>query len=168
MGEKLGFQRDGETTFMGAYLPRVQSLPGHGRFRTGISLRAPLKRPSEASGRGSSRDRFILFVSFPYFGRSTKEVILSPESESVTLLDFKRLGVRVSDRRIAVSEEEEEEEEDDKGKRPAEERRYDRGKRPAEERGAIGKMLVHQARYMIFDNCEGFPLPTPNLNTFAK
>ncbi|PUU82945.1 hypothetical protein B9Z19DRAFT_965998 [Tuber borchii] len=120
MGEKLGLERDGETDFRGTYLQRVPTLPGHGRFRTGISLRAPLKRPTEASGHGSSGDRFVLFVSFPYFGRSNEEFILSPENESVTLLDFKSLGAHSSD--------------------------------PEGEGGDIRKILVHQARYMIFDN----------------
>ncbi|PUU82959.1 hypothetical protein B9Z19DRAFT_966094 [Tuber borchii] len=129
MGEKLGLLREGDTTLMDAYLRRVRTLPGHGRFRTGISLRAPFKKPSGLSQLpkpGSSEDRFILFVSFPYFGGSTKEIPLGPENESVGLLDFKRLGVDVPDRKVVVVSE--------------------------EERDDIGKILVHQARYMIFDN----------------
>jgi len=78
---------------MGAHVQTVRSLPGFGRFRTGISLQAPFKKPSELSMSGSSEDRSILFVSFPYFGRSIGEIILDRERETVRLLDFKRLGV---------------------------------------------------------------------------
>ena len=86
MAEKLGLQREGETTFMDEYLRRVRELPGGERFRTGVSLRASFKESSDlpklgtpesfelGSPRlpklGSSEDRFILFVSFPYFGGS--------------------------------------------------------------------------------------------------
>ena len=165
MGEKLGLQRDGETAFMDEYLPRVRELPGCGRFRTGISLRAPLKRPSEASGHGSSGDRFVLFVSFPYFGRSNEKVVLSPENESVTLLDFKSLGAHSSDRRVAVSEEEG----GSRGETPAEEEGGDIRDAPAEEeRDDIRKILVHQARYMIFDNCKPTLLPTADINIFTN
>jgi len=192
MAEKLGL----EAAFMQAYSQRVRELPGHGRFRTGISLRAPFKRLSESSGDSSSEDRFILFLSFPYFGRYNKGVGPSLESESVTLLNFKRLKVHASDRsegdggdirkrstkggddkgktpaeeergdrgKRPAEEEEEEEEERDMGKAPAEEERDDMGKTseeeerddkrkaPAEERADIREILVHQARYMIFDN----------------
>ena len=127
MGERLGLLRKGETAFMDAYSQRVRALPGRGRFRTGVSLRAPSRKPSESPKSGSSEDRFILFVSFPYFGRSSEEISLGPESESVGLLDFKRLGVGGPDPRAMVSK---------------------------EEKDPIGEMLVHQARYMIFDNCK--------------
>ena len=105
---------------MGAYLQRVRTLPGHGRFRTGLSLRAPFKGPSEQSSPGSSEDRFILFVSFPYLGRASENIQLGPERESTKLPDFKLLGVAEGNE---------------------------------EERVDIGEVLVHQARYMIFDNC---------------
>jgi len=126
MGERLGLLREGETAFMSAYLQRVRELPGRGRFRTGVSLRIPFKEPSEPCRSDSPEDRFILFVSFPYFGGSSG-IRLGPESESVKLLDFKRVGFDVSNRSIAVSE---------------------------EERDDIEEILVHQERYMIFDNCE--------------
>ena len=126
MGERLGLPKEGETAFMVAYLQRLRTLPGHGRFSTGVSLRAPFKELSEAARQGSSEDRFILFVSFPYFGKASENITLGPESESVGLLDFKRLGVSDPDPRVV----------------------------PSEERGPIGKILVHQARYMIFDNCK--------------
>jgi len=77
------------------------------------------------SGSGSSEDRFILFVSFPYFGESNGEISLGPESESVGLWDFKLLGTHVSGSRAVAGREKEDD---------------------------IGKILVHQARYMIFDN----------------
>jgi len=112
---------------MDAHLQRVGDLPGRGRFRTGISLRAPFNKPSELSGLGQSEDRFILFASFPYFGESSEGTTLGPESESVKLLDFKRLGVGLPDRKAEASE---------------------------EEGGGLGEILVHQARYMIFDNCK--------------
>ncbi|PUU79857.1 hypothetical protein B9Z19DRAFT_1124564 [Tuber borchii] len=108
-----------------------QEIPPRGsrlgiiRFGTGVSLRAPSKKPSELSGPGPSEDRFVLFVSFPYFGGSSKKITLDPESESVKLLDFKRLGVGAPGRGAVVSE---------------------------EERDDVGEILVHQARYMIFDN----------------
>ncbi|KAG0641318.1 hypothetical protein HOY80DRAFT_883382 [Tuber brumale] len=124
IGEKLGLQKEGETAFTDAHLQRVQALPGRKRFRTGISLRVPFKEPSELSVSGSSEDRFILFVSFPYFGKSYS-IGLDEKSESVRLLDFKRLGVGDPHRGGAASEE-----------------------------GGDGLegILVHQARYMIFDN----------------
>ena len=127
MGEKLGLLKGGDTAFIDAYLQRVRALPGRGRFGTGVSLRAPFKKPSELSGPGPSEDRFILFVSFPYFGGSSKEIALGPESESVKLLDFKRVEFDVSNPSTAVSE---------------------------EERDDLEEILVHQARYMIFDNCK--------------
>ena len=128
MGEGLGLLRKDETAFMDAYSQRVRELPGRGRFRTGVSLRAPSnKKPSDLAKLGSSDVRFILFVSYPYFGRSSEEIPLGPESESVGLLDFKRLGVGNPDPRAVASE---------------------------EEKDTIGEMLVHQARYMIFDNCK--------------
>ena len=123
MGEKLGLLREGETSFMDAYLQRVRSLPGRGLFRTGISLRVSAKEPSEPPKSGSSGDRFILFASFPYFGGS-REITLGPESESVKLLHFKSLGTNVPDRRP----------------------------RAREERDDVEGILVHQARYMIFDD----------------
>ena len=126
MGEKLGLLREGETAFMSAYLQRVRALPGRGRFRTGVSLRIPFKEPSESCWPGSPEDRFILFVSFPYFGGSS-EIRLGPESESVKLLDFKRVEFDVSNPSTAVSE---------------------------GERDDLEEILVHQARYMIFDNCK--------------
>ncbi|PUU82949.1 hypothetical protein B9Z19DRAFT_1061381 [Tuber borchii] len=125
VGEKLGLPKDGETTFMDAHLQRARALPGRGRFKTGVSLRAPPGEPSELSRPGSSETRFILFVSFPYFGGPRKEITLGLESESVELLDFKRMEAGAPDRRAAVNE---------------------------EEGGNMGKLLVHQARYMIFDN----------------
>ena len=127
MGEKLGLQREGETAFMDAYLRTVRTLPGRGRFRTGVSLREPFKEPLELS---RSEDRFVLFVSFPYFGGSSEGIALGPESESVNLLDFKRLGVELPDRSALVSE----------------------------ENNDLGEILVHQARYMIFDNCKLYAL----------
>jgi len=153
---------------MDAYSKRVRALPGKGQFRTGVSLRAPFKEPSDKKPSGKepsdkepsdkepsgkepsgkepsdkkspespkSEDRFILFVSFPYFGGSSEGVPLGPESESVKLLDFKRLGLDVPARRAPVSEEEG----DDIS--------------AEEDRDDIGEILVHQARYMIFDNCK--------------
>ena len=134
MAEKLGLQRGGETTLMRACLQRVRALPGHGRFRTGVSLRAPFEPPSELSRSGSSEDRFILFVSFPYFGQSSEKIKLDLESESVKLLEFKRLGTGVRGRRAAASREGS----DDIREISVEKR----------------EILVHQARYMIFDNCK--------------
>jgi len=132
---------------MDAYLRRVRTLPGHGRFRTGVSLREPFKEPSELpkSGSpespessssnppksGSPEDRFILFVSFPYYGESSKEAELDSERESVKLQEFKRLGVGVRGGRAVGWE------------------GSDYIGRVSVERGEI---LVHQARYMIFDN----------------
>ena len=112
---------------MSAHLQRVRALPGRRRFRTGISLLAPFKRRSEFSEGRLSEDRIILFVSFPYFGGSSEEAGLDPESESVKLIDFKRLGVDIP---------------------------YDRAGVRETDRDNIGKILVHQARYMIFDNCK--------------
>ena len=134
MAERLGLQKEGETTFMGAHLERVRTLPGHGRFRTGLSLWSPFKESSklpksgssELPERGLSEDRFILFVSFPYFGIPSEKIILSREKESLKLLDSRLLGIDARDRRVEVSEEGESADE--------------------------GEILVHQARYMIFDN----------------
>ena len=139
MGEKLGLQKEGETTFMGPYLERVRELPGHERFRTGVSLRAPFKEPAELS---RSESRFILFASFPYFGGSSQGIVLGSESESIKLLDFKRLGLGLPARRAPASEEE---------------RDYI-GEVPGEEGDDIGEILVHQARYMIFDNSKLYAL----------
>ena len=94
MGEKLGLQREGETGLMDAHSQRVQALPGNGRFRTGISFRIPFKKPGNPPTSSLSEDRFILFVSFPYFGKSG-DFALGQESESVGLLDFKRLEVDI-------------------------------------------------------------------------
>ncbi|PUU79844.1 hypothetical protein B9Z19DRAFT_788994 [Tuber borchii] len=125
MAQKLGLQQEGETAFMDAYSRRVRALPGHERFRTGVSLRPPLKEPSELPKSSLPEDRFILFVSFPYFGRSSEEITLGQERESLKLLDFRLLGVDARDRMVKVSE---------------------------EVRVGIREILVHQARYMIFDN----------------
>ena len=95
MGEKLGLQREGETGLMDAHSQRVQALPGNGRFRTGISFRIPFKKPGNPPTSSLSEDRFILFVSFPYFGKSSDDFALGQESESVGLLDFKRLEVDI-------------------------------------------------------------------------
>ena len=149
MAEKLGLKKKDEAAFMGGYLERVRDLPGREGFRTGISLRAPFKvlsdspksglpeSPKSDSSRvsrpGSSEDKFILFVSFPYFGRSSEKVTLSPTSESVKLLDFKRLGVYIPDCTPEVSEGE--------GGDQIEERSVEEG-----------EILVHQAQYMLFDN----------------
>ena len=102
MGEKLGLQREGETAFMDAYLQTVRTLPGRGRFRTGVLLREPFKEPLELS---RSEDRFVLFVSFPYFGISSEKIILGREKESLKLLDSRLLGIDARDRRVEVSEE---------------------------------------------------------------
>ena len=134
MGEKLGLQRGGETTLMRAFLHRVRALPGHGRFRTGVSLQAPFKKSSELSRSGSSEDRFIFFVSFPYFGQPSEKIELDLERESVKLLEFKRLGADVRGHRAAASRE-----------------GSDDTRETSVEKGEI---LVHQARYMIFDNCK--------------
>ena len=114
------------TTFGDAHSKRVLTFPGRGRFRTGFSLRVPTKNPSELAKSGSSEDRITLFVSFPYFGKSSSSIPLGPGSESVELLDFKRLEVDLPDRSAVVSG----------------------------ENNGLGEILVHQARYMIFDNCK--------------
>ena len=137
MWEKLGLLRGDGAAFKGAYLQGVRDLPGPGRFRTGISLRAPFKEPSklpksnspEPPKLGSSDDRFILFVSFPYFGESSQDIALGPESETVRLLDFGSLEIDVPDRSAVVSE---------------------------EGRDDIRRILVHQARYMVFDNRKSY------------
>ena len=69
--------------------------------------------------------------SFPYFGESSGGVEFGPESESVKLLDFKRLGFDLP---------------------------HSRGPANREEGDDIGEILVHQARYMIFDNRELYTL----------
>jgi len=113
-------------TFGDAHSKRVRALPGRERFGTGISLRVPSKKPSDLPKSSSPEDRITLFVSFPYFGRSSSSIPLGPEGESVRLLDFKRLGVCVPDGSTAVI---------------------------GEEEGDIGGILIHQTRYMVFDNC---------------
>ena len=150
MAEKLGLKEEGETAFMGGYLKRVRELPGREGFRTGISLRASFKEPSDSPNSGSSGDRFILFASFPYFGRSTQKATLSPKSESVKLLDFRRLVVDVPDCKPGVSED-----------------RRDYIEEILVEKGGVsveggisieeGEILVHQAQYMLFDNSKLYP-----------
>ena len=113
------------TAFGGAHSKRVLELPGGEGFRTGISLRVPSKKTLELAKPGPSKDRITLFVSFPYFGKSSGSFLLSSESESVELLDFKRLGVDFPDLSVVVN---------------------------GEEKDDIREILVHQARYVIFDN----------------
>ncbi|PUU82942.1 hypothetical protein B9Z19DRAFT_965966 [Tuber borchii] len=113
------------TAFGGAHSKRVLALPGGENFRTGISLWVPAKKTPGLAKPGPSKDRITLFVSFPYFGRSSGSFSLSPESESVELLDFKRPGVDVPEHSAVAN---------------------------GEEKDDIGEILVHQARYMIFDN----------------
>jgi len=127
-------------TFGDAHSNRVLALPGRERFRTGISLRVPSKKPSELVRPGSPEERIALFVSFPYFGKSSSSIQLGPESESVKLLDFRRLEVDVPDRSGVMAREEDD----------------------------ITEILVHQARYMVFDNCKLYPLPTVDPNTVTK
>ena len=110
MAEKLGLQKESKTTFMSAYLQRVRALPGHGRFRTGVSLRAPFEEPSVPPKLGSSEGGFTLFVSFPYFGESSEKVELGSQRESIKPLEFKPLRVRVRGRRAAVDKEESDQE----------------------------------------------------------
>jgi len=141
MGEKLGLLEEGETAFMDAHSRRVRALPGRGRFRTGISSQVPSKKPPGLSKSGSSEDRFTLFVSLPYFGESSGSILLGPESESVRLLDFKHLGADIPSPRAVMAK---------------------------EKIGDMGEILVHQARYMIFDNCKLYFLPTPDLDIFAE
>jgi len=114
-------------TFGEAHSKRVLALPGRGNFRTGFSLRVPPGNHSEFSKPGLSADRITLFVSFPYFGQASSSIPLGPGSESLKLLDFKRLGAGVPHHSAVMSRED-----------------------PA----ANGEILVHQARYMIFDNCK--------------
>ena len=114
-------------TFGEAHSRRVLALPGRGRFRTGFSLRVPPKNQSGLAKPGPSEDRITLFVSFPYFGQASSSIPLVPESESLKLLDFKRLGPGVPHHSAVMIRED-----------------------PA----ANGEILVHQARYMIFDNCK--------------
>ena len=134
MGEKLGLQKKGETTFMDKCLQGVPKLPGPGHFRTGISLRASFKKPSGLPEPGSSGGGFVLFVSFPYFGESSRGKELDSECESVKLREFKRLGVGVRGREAPVG----------------------RGRSNDTREILVEKdeILVHQARYMIFDNCK--------------
>ena len=115
-------------------LQGVPKLPGPGNFRTGISLRASFEEPSGLPEAGSSEDRFILFVSFPYFGESSKGEKLDSECESVKLREFKRLGVGVRGRGAPVARGE--------------------GNDTRETSVEKGEILVHQARYMVFDNCK--------------
>ncbi|PUU82948.1 hypothetical protein B9Z19DRAFT_253989 [Tuber borchii] len=122
IAEKLGLTNP--TTFKDAHSERVGALSGRGCFRTGLFLRAPFKKPAELSKSGSSKDRITLYVSLPYFGKSSRGIQLGPESESVELLDFKRLEVDLPHRRALVREEIDD----------------------------VGEVIVHQARYMIFDN----------------
>jgi len=91
----------------------------------------PPKNQSEWANPGPSEDRITLFVSFPYFGKASRSTPLGQESESVELLDFKRLGVDVPDRRAMMNQENE----------------------------AIAEILMHQARYMIFDNRKLYSSP---------
>ena len=112
-------------TFGDAHSKSVLTLPGRGRFRTGFSLRVPPKSTSKLAKSSSSEDRITLFVSFPYFGKSSSSILLGPESESVELLDFKSLGVDVPNRNAIVSR---------------------------EDKDDIEEILVYQARYMIFDS----------------
>ncbi|PUU80824.1 hypothetical protein B9Z19DRAFT_682159 [Tuber borchii] len=125
MGKKLSLQQEGKSGFMDVYLRRVRELPGHRRFRTGISLWAPSKGLPGLPRSRSSEHRFLLFVSFPYFGGSSQDIRLDPESETVRLLDFGRVGIDVPDRSAIVDE---------------------------KERDDIRRILVHQARYLVFDN----------------
>jgi len=127
-------------TFGEAHSRRVLALPGRGEFRTGFSLRVPPKNQSELAKSGLSEDRITLFVSFPYFGKSSNNIPIGPESESVDLLDFKSLGVDVLNRPAPVSSEDED----------------------------IGGILVHQARYMTFDNCKLYFFPTVDISILAK
>jgi len=154
MAEKLGLKKNGEAASVGGYLEGARSLPGRAGFRTGISLRTffrgifPKAGSPELLKSGSStlpkpdssEDRFILFVSFPYFGRSSKETTLSPEGESVKLLDFKRLGVGFHSREPGLSEKE----------------RDSIGEISVEGEGGVsvekGEVLVHQAQYMLFND----------------
>jgi len=111
-------------TFREAHSKRVLAFPGRGRFRTGLSLRVPPENPSELGKPGPLKDRIALFLSFPYFGISNSSTPLGPESESIELSDFKNLGVDVPDHRAVASPKNKD----------------------------IRGTLVHQARYMIFDN----------------
>jgi len=138
MGEKLCLQKKGETAFMDEYAQRIRALPGRGCFTTGISSLAPFKKSSELSMSSSSKDNFILFVSFPYFGEASEKAILCLRSESVKLSDFRRLGLGAPDCTTVICKQEVD---------------YTTGIQVDS-----GDALVHQARYMIFDNCK--PQPT--------
>ncbi|CUS12900.1 unnamed protein product [Tuber aestivum] len=125
MAGKLRLITERGATFRDEHSKRVEALPGHGRFRTGVSLRVPSKRLLESSGSDLSETRFTLFVSYPYFGEPNGEIPLGARSESVRLLDFKGLGVY---------------------------ERHGGGRITGGSRIEIEEVLVHQARYMIFDN----------------
>ena len=142
MGEKLALQKAGETGFARAYLQGVHALPGRRRFRTGISLWASPNEPLELLRSGLPEDKLILFTPLPYFGESRGGITFGSESESVALLDFNHLGARVHGRRPVASE---------------------------KEKDGFEKILVHQARYIIFDNCKMlFHFPSVSQNTSAK
>jgi len=80
MAQELHLQN--AATFGDAHSKRVLALPGRERFRTGISLQVSAKKLSELSKLGPWEDRFMLFVSLPYFGKSGSITSLGPESES--------------------------------------------------------------------------------------
>jgi len=82
-------------------------------------------------------------VIISIFRKSSGSFPLGPESESVELLDFKHLGVDAPAHSTVVSGEKKED---------------------------IREILVHQARYMIFENCElSYPLlPTVAPQTIAE
>ncbi|PWW79097.1 hypothetical protein C7212DRAFT_153698 [Tuber magnatum] len=123
IADKL-FPREIATAFAVSHKDKVLSLPGQACFRTGILLRAPFKKQSGLSKSDSPEDRFMLFVSFPYLGNYSTGVQPGPDSESARLLEFKREGDNVPDHDVKIEE---------KG-------------------NYLGEILVHQARYMIFDN----------------
>ncbi|CUS12896.1 unnamed protein product, partial [Tuber aestivum] len=125
MADKLHLPGEDEATFGDEHSARVLALPGRGVFRTGILLRVLVKEPAESPKSGPSEDRFTLFASFPYFGKFSAGIQWDAESESVGLLDFRRLGADVHDGGAVENE---------------------------VERGGISDILVHQVRYMIFDN----------------
>jgi len=118
-------------TFGEAHSRRVLALPGRGRFRTGFSLRVPPKNQSQLAKPSPSEDRITLFVSFPYFGKSNNSIPMGPESESVELLHFKRMETDIPDHPNVVG--------------------------PGG--GGAEGVLVHQARYTIFDNCKLYFFP---------
>ncbi|CUS12902.1 unnamed protein product [Tuber aestivum] len=148
MAAGLHLPSEPDSTFGKAHSGRVLGLPGPKDFKTGISLRAPFKEPSEVPKSGLSEGRFILFASFPYFGEHDRNVPLGARSEreSVRLLEFKRLGARVPGRRASAGKQKGKEKEGENEKEEVGEDEVE------EERDDIGDILVHQARYMIFDN----------------